>query len=154
MMTVKQSANIPLVAAAAVVAGLSLANAPAGRYSASNGMVTDNRTGLVWQQAVTDSTMFSYTWDTAKTHCSSLNLNGTGWRLPTAKELATLVDLSQTNAPYIDRVAFPSSSTFLHWTSTPHVTSSSSAWAIDFSLNYGMTTGISKGQKFNARCVR
>ncbi len=57
-----------------------------GDYTASNGIVTDTKTGLEWV-AGPDREM---TWNEAKVWVKSLNIVGTGWRMPTIKELATL----------------------------------------------------------------
>jgi hypothetical protein len=81
------------------------ASAPAGRYvvtngGTGNGTVYDTKTKLTWQQTVSSTT---YTWADAKTYCAGVgtSLGGTGWRLPTLKELQTIVDYSQSNP--IDR---------------------------------------------------
>lgn len=74
--------------------------------------VTDNRTGLVWQRMASSST---YNWDTAQAYCAELSLGGvTGWRVPSVKELLTIVDDVRRN-PAIDPLAFPNTpiSTFM-----------------------------------------
>jgi Protein of unknown function (DUF1566) len=51
-------------------------------------------TKLTWQRSVPATT---YAWDDARTLCSSgevTSLGDSGWRLPTKKELMTLVDYS------------------------------------------------------------
>jgi hypothetical protein len=57
----------------------------------------DAKTGLSWQQAPGAKA----TQADATTYCAGLNLAGTGWRLPTMKELETIVDDSRFN-PAID----------------------------------------------------
>ena len=69
------------------------ADAPAGRFAKSTGIVTDTKTGLTWQQPASSAT---YTSDAAYTYCAGL---GTGWRVPTAKELLTLVGLTPPSFP-------------------------------------------------------
>src|SRR5258706_11285535 len=71
--------------------------APAVRYRIANSTVYDTQTKLTWQQAIPKSL---YAWADAKTYCSALSLDGSGWRLPSINELQTLVDES-TN-PAID----------------------------------------------------
>jgi hypothetical protein len=63
-----------------------LASAPAGRFTASAGVVHDSKTGLNWQQAVSTTL---YTYASALTYCSGnvAALPGSGWRLPAIKEL-------------------------------------------------------------------
>ena len=54
-----------------------------------DGTVTDNRTGLIWQQGEPGA----MTWNSALTYCEGLSLAGsTDWRLPNIKELESLVD--------------------------------------------------------------
>jgi hypothetical protein len=124
------------------------ANAPAGRYTTSGGTVYDTKTKLTWQQAVAPGT---YTWANAKAYCAGLSLNGTGWRLPTIKELQTIVDESQTN-PSIDTTAFPSTPAQSFWSSSPLAGSSSNAWLVDFSFGYTNNNDVSSASL--VRCVR
>jgi hypothetical protein len=60
------------------------------------------------------------------------SLAGTGWRLPTLKELQTIVDYSQSN-PSIDSTAFPSTPADWFWSSSPVADDLAYAWAICFS---------------------
>src|SRR5437868_4121788 len=62
------------------------ADAPPGRYVISNGTVYDTKTKLQWQQSAASS---MYTFAAAKAFCSG------NWRLPTVKELLTIVDDSR-----------------------------------------------------------
>jgi hypothetical protein len=124
------------------------ANAPAGRYTTSGGTVYDTKTKLTWQQAVAPGT---YTWAGAKTYCAGLNLVGTGWRLPTIKELQTIVDDSQAN-PAIDQTAFPSTPADWFWSSSPLAGSSSVAWGVYF--NSGDTDYGDVSYTNYVRCVR
>ena len=124
------------------------ANAPGGRYTTSGGTVYDTKTKLTWQQAVPSTT---YTWIGAKAYCASLSLGGTGWCLPTVKELQTIVDDSQTN-PSIDTTAFPSTPPSYFWSSSPFAGSSSLAWNVYFSN--GITNYNAVSDTYNVRCVR
>jgi len=124
------------------------ANAPAGRYTTTGGTVYDTKTKLTWQQAVAPGT---YTWAGAKTYCSGLNLGDTGWRLPTVKELQTIVDDSQKN-PSIDTTAFPSTPADAFWSSSPFA-GSSSVWQVKFDI--GDTYGTQYIDDLDhVRCVR
>jgi Protein of unknown function (DUF1566) len=114
------------------------ANAPAGRYvvtagGTGNGTVQDTKTGLIWQQTVS---LASYDWAGAKTYCGSTavstSLGGTGWRLPTLKELQTIVDYTQATDPKIDSTAFPSTPSDTFWSSSPAAGAPSHAWLVDF----------------------
>ena len=62
------------------------------------GTVRDNRTGLTWQR---DIGTVSYSFGQAEGVCSALGTAGGGWRLPTRKELLTLVDPASAIPPSI-----------------------------------------------------
>ncbi len=134
------------------------AAAPAGHYvvtvgsGAGNGTVYDTKSKLTWQQTASSTT---YTWAEAKTYCAGVgaSLGGTGWRVPTIKELLSIVDFSQTGAPMIDPNAFPSTPSELFWSSSPLAGSSSSAWYVDF--NDGSSSAYDDvTDAYNVRCVR
>jgi hypothetical protein len=59
----------------------------AGRCNA-NGTWTDPTSSLTWQVLPTGGTT---SWDSAKSHCQTLELDGGGWRLPTIAELRSTV---------------------------------------------------------------
>ena len=127
------------------------ADAPVGQYTASMGMVTDNKTGLMWQQTKAPEPL---NWDNAKTYCTNLNLNGLGWRLPTVKELLTLVDHGKLN-PSIDTSenGFPDESGDKVWSATPFAAVPSSiAWQVHFSD--GSTYSDAMTLTYRVRCVR
>jgi len=102
--------------------------APPGRYETTDETVTDTVTLLVWQRHVEAQTR---TWDDAKSYCAALNLaEHTGdWRLPTIRELRSLLDLHQTSA--IDPTAFPGTPPGFYWSTTPSVVTTGSAWGVD-----------------------
>ncbi|MEP1487692.1 MAG: DUF1566 domain-containing protein [Algibacter sp.] len=69
-----------------------------------DGTITDNATGLMWQQADNGST---YDWKNALDYAESLTLGGeSDWRMPNAKELQSIVDYtrspSTSSSPAID----------------------------------------------------
>jgi hypothetical protein len=131
----------------AVMAGS--AEAPPARYAVSNGIVIDAKTRLNWQQAFA---LANYSQSDAQTYCASLNLGGFRWRLPTMKELLTLVDFSQSSSPTIDLGAFPSTPEDEFWTSTAFAGGSGRGLGVDFS--YGLAYTTSSSIQYNARCVR
>ncbi len=56
-----------------------------------NGTVTDNCTGLMWQQQTVSAE--TYPWDGALQYCENLDLAGyTDWRLPNVRELQSIVN--------------------------------------------------------------
>lgn len=115
------------------------------RYQANDTVVTDHKTGLVWQNSYD-----VHTFDDALTYCSDLNLGGfTDWRLPRVDELSTIVDYSQFNSA-IDGVF--KCAPYYFWTSTPDSQTSLSAWTVDF---YGGWTWVGiTDQEGYFRCVR
>jgi hypothetical protein len=137
--------------AAALVLGLAAAawaGAPAGRYTVGADTVVDTVTTLTWQRNVQAATY--YNWADAATYCGALSLSGTGWRLPTMKELQSLVDFD-TYSPAIDGVAFPATPSSSFWSST--MFNPTYAWAIDF--NDGSTSHVTDvAYGCNVRCVR
>lgn len=99
-----------------------------------NATLTDNATGLTWQQADSGSGM---DWQAALNYCEALNLAGSSdWRLPNAKELQSIVDYSRspatTNSPAIDPIFNVTAITDeagqtdypFYWSSTTHADSS------------------------------
>ena len=147
------------LAAVAVVVALTAsadASAPAGRYvvtsgGTGNGTVYDTKTKLTWQQTVPSTT---WSWADAKTYCAGVGsrLGGTSWRLPTLKELQSLVDYSQTTPPMIDSTAFPGVPSAMFWSASPLAGSSSGAWDVYFGNGQTGFCGVSG--TFNVRCVR
>jgi hypothetical protein len=123
------------------------ANAPAGHYVVNGGgTVLDTKTKLTWQQTPSSSTLNSAN---ANTYCTDA---GTGWRLPTVKELQTLVDDSVASpGPTIDAGFFPGTPAGLFWSST----STFGSWLVDFSTgNSSGYENIDSGFRQNVRCVK
>jgi hypothetical protein len=143
-----------LVGVAALAGALTIviagrASAPAGHYVITNGTVYDTKTKLTWQQVVSPST---YTQPDAVTYCAKLGLNGAKWRLPTVKELATIIDYSvPTPGPTIDSTAFPNTPAEYFWSSTPYFGILNNAWSALFL--YGLTYGNDETNTSYARCV-
>ena len=139
--------------AGGLVLGLSLAvwaAAPPGRYTLTTVTVVDTRTMLTWQRTVSTST---YTWPNATAYCQGLNLLGTGWRLPTVKELQSLVDIRAVN-PAIDTTAFPSTPVDYFWSSSPHVLDAGRVWAVSFNDGSAPNGGYNPAASARVRCVR
>lgn len=125
------------------------ADAPPDRYmvDASAGLVTDLRTGLIWQQAANANT---YTWEQAGTYCRGLRVGLTsGFRVPSLKELLTLVDPTRAR-PAIDIKAFPNTPAEWFWT----MSNSASAGPAAVSFATGGSGFYRTTEPLRVRCVR
>jgi len=113
-----------------------------------NGTITDNVTGLLWQKQDDGTTC---TWDAANTYCAGLSLTGTGWRVPTRRELMSIVDYGK-YSPSINGTYFPNTQSSWYWSSTTYASNTTYAWNVYFGngyvyVNYKTSTGY-------VRCVR
>jgi hypothetical protein len=134
------------------VAGVS---APAIRYNTDGGgtgTVLDAATGLFWQKSVTAS---SFSWSasaeagSAQAYCASLNLGNfaVGWRVPTQRELLSLVERNLA-APTINGTAFPATPSDYFWSNDIR---GGLAYVVNFSL--GGTANADPNQARRIRCV-
>lgn len=92
-------------------------------------IVVDKTTGLMWSRVTNAERK---TWSEAKRAAAALTLGGfRDWRLPTRRELLTLVDDTRSN-PTIDMAKFECESCW-YWSSTPLASSPSGyAWSVFF----------------------
>jgi hypothetical protein len=101
----------------------------AGYVNNGNGTVTDTSTGLIWQRDTPDNPM---TWAQALSYCETSTLAGyTDWRLPTRKELRSLVDYSR-YYPAINTTYFPDTVSSVYWSSTTDASTTDGAWGVYF----------------------
>ena len=135
-------------------AASAIAAAPAGRYTTTATTVFDNRTKLTWQRTASSTTMI---WEDAKTYCASPSLStalgGSGWRMPTLKELQSIVDYSQSASPPIDPTAFPATPPTYFW-SASLVPGFDAAWVVTFSNGFTQAPLKSFLGSIYVRCVR
>lgn len=125
------------------------ADGGSGRFTDhGDGTVSDDVSGLVWQQGFSPSNQSQAD---SIAYCLGLALPGSGWRLPTSDELLSIVDLTVT-APTIDGRYFPGTPSVYFWSSSPVVGSPSNGWAVLFL--YGWAAGIDQLILAPARCVR
>jgi len=113
----------------------------------ANATVYDSNTKLAWQQA---GSADMYTWSDAKTYCANTMLGGTGWRLPTVRELETIVDFSRTS-PSVDPSfqAMPAG----YWSNSTKVSSNATwAWVVSFVM--GTVASHQVTEMTYVRCVR
>jgi hypothetical protein len=136
--------------------------APPNQYTViSADEVQDNYTGLIWQRTGNSSGLI--TWDQAVAYCSSLTIGGNTWRLPSVRELATLVDETQV-APAINRTMFPSTqygarSNNWYWASHAQRNSTTAWWGLNYDDGFtGFNAGASGAWNYwtaaYAKCVR
>lgn len=121
------------------------ADAPAGRYMAGTGTVLDTKTGLTWEQPASTTPLV---WSAAKSYCTA---KGTGWRLPTIKELVSIVDFGKTTSPKIDSIFTGMVSG--DWSSTPVAGASDTFYGVNF-VNGGIDIGAGPAVTSPVRCVR
>ena len=136
-----------------VVVPDSWAVAPVGRFvvDAPAGTVLDSVTKLTWQRTIAATSKLA--WLASKDGCTNLDLAGKGWRLPTVRELRSLVDRQQ-NAPTLDPTAFPQQgASSWYWSASLVKDSPDTAWVVDFSNgeSYGELLTKTGGLR---RCVR
>jgi hypothetical protein len=136
--------------------------------------VTDNNTGLMWQKcsvgqnndATCSGTAATYNWyqasgtydasynPSSQDVCGALTLGGwSDWRLPSKKELITIVDYSiPYPGPTIRTAYFPNTIASYYWSSTTDAYYPDGAWYVDF--NYGYVYYRDKGSSVYVRCAR
>ena len=111
-------------------------------------IVTDNATGLQWQDDTAPVTM---PWQNAINYCEALNFSSKqDWRLPNINELNSLINDS-TNAPAISST-FVNTASGAYWSSTTVANKASYAWGVYFHSGYQY--GDAKTVITNVRCVR
>lgn len=120
-----------------------------------NGTITDNVTGLIWQQ----SDGGEMTIENAIIYCDNLVLGGfSDWRLPTKKESMSLMNMDKNN-PALNTLYFPNTNAEYWWTSTVNITNANSIWITNAGGGTGpklKTETISAGgvKSFHPRAVR
>lgn len=133
-----------------------------------NGTVTHQRTQLMWQRCAMGATWTGstcsgttgiYTYDAAS-QLTSRFAGYTDWRLPTATELASLVNYEKSQ-PSINTTVFPepiirypvtNGPGFQYWSSQPDVSDFSDAWAVDFT--FGVVYSYGRSYAIPVRLVR
>ena len=134
---------------------LLLAALAAGIGSAANakglsGVVLDKKNGIYWQDTA-ESKESSEDWDDAVAYCDKLELAGmTHWRLPTFKELFSIVDYTRIKPAINPVFDFVEEGTY--WTSTTFAPNVSRAWTIDFRT--GKSFYSYKTTNHTVRCVK
>ena len=122
---------------------------PAPWTDNNDGTVTDNATGLMWAQATAPDALV---WRDALAWCENLALAGySDWRLPTIKELESLMD-DGSDGSQISLAYFPDTVSSYYWTSTTNAYYTEDAWVVNFS--YGHNSYGNKAGTYYVRAVR
>jgi hypothetical protein len=151
----KRSLRTMLFAALVLSAAPVLADAPIGQYQQfvkDDDTIVDTKTLLVWERFALRQTK---TFGAASIGCPA------GFRLPTVKELLTLVDeqphqeyeFGKTVTKVIDQNAFGSytGEDAAYWSGTP-TGGTNERWGVSF--KDGTMVKLPEGQMFYARCVK
>jgi len=115
-----------------------------------NSIVIDKKNAIYWQDNLS-SQKSSKDWDDAVLYCDELVINDVDhWRLPTFKELFSIVDYARVHPAINPVFSFVNEGTY--WTSTGFAPTRSRAWTIDFRTGktyYNYTT-----TNHAVRCVK
>lgn len=107
-----------------------------------DGTVSDMQHGLMWTRCAlgqsgagcaesAEKHGWSQAMDAARSRNAANWLGHADWRVPNAKELATLVDRAHAQ-PAIDATMFPGTAPAAHWTTTSYAPDAHAAWAVFF----------------------
>jgi len=124
---------------------------PTNRYLVNAGTARDVRTGVTWQVAAFPTTQL---YDEAKASCAALSLGGAGapWRLPSVRELVTIIDESRETAPLIPPL-FEAGPKARYWSETIRANPATAAYAVDTGTANVHQESIAS-ERMAVRCVR
>lgn len=123
-----------------------------GSLQVAAGVVTDSSTHLAWQTTELETT--PRTWQQALGYCESLSHAGKDdWRLPSIKELATIVDEAATQAPVL-AADFGPDAAAQYWSSSPAPPFGGEPVAFVLDTAFGISLGLNLAESRAARCVR
>ena len=109
---------------------------PSPRFTDNaNGAICDKLTGLMWEQAPSDT---ERTWTNALTYANDLSLGGhSDWRLPNVNELESLTNAGdEDNSSWLGGQGFSNVQVSYYWSSTTYAPPTANAW------NVGMSNGV------------
>ncbi|MCC5813383.1 MAG: DUF1566 domain-containing protein [Leptospira sp.] len=127
-----------------------------------NRTIHDRTSGLTWTKCGYSQTgqncdgTGAINWAQAFEHCNQLtnvNFAGKQWRLPTIRELVTLLNPERTSSPFTYISMFPNTRQ-MYWSFTTRASDSNQAWVVNFG-NSGIQSinKVPPGAVVFARCV-
>ncbi|MEI8206741.1 MAG: DUF1566 domain-containing protein [Kiritimatiellales bacterium] len=111
----------------------------------SDGTVADNLTGLEWAQAphTLSGNSGATNWNAAVDFCNNLVYAGhSDWRLPSRKELMSLVDYGRYFPTLTTGYPFTGVQTYGYWSGTSSASNTGFAWYVD--MYYGSVESLGK----------
>lgn len=125
----------------------------AARYTDNgDGTVTDNATGLMWQQEDDDTVRM---WHAAITYCENLVVppsTYSDWRLPTSHVLRGIVVGGPNDSPSINTFKFPNTKSLGYWSSSTYAKNPNARYGVSFAGGYVYIAPTHAGGY--VRCVR
>ncbi len=123
--------------------------------TANEKTVVDNNLSLEWQQKIPEK---AYDWSSADNYCKNSNYaDKDDWRLPTPKELLSIVDNSKFD-PAIDTEYFPDTPNEWFWTSADFVSTDEKdkdkKWFVQFDKGFLSHKQKDVSEQMHVRCVR
>ena len=144
-MIMKTVTPMPLADAVAELGDLNGQTQARYVISTNGNEVTDSVTGLIWRRCAEgmkitangySGTATAYSSDQAQSWAKNEALtSGKPWRLPSLKELSSIVDSSRCN-PAIDTDAFPGTPGSPFWSAPPAADEPAYAWGVNFDYGY------------------
>lgn len=117
-------------------------------------IVFDENLKLEWQQKIPEG---SFDWQSAANHCEKEYAGSYGWRLPTPKELLSIVDNGRYD-PAINTDLFPGTNDEWFWTSADFASTDEAdkdkKWFVRFDKGFLSHKAKTESQKMHVRCVR
>ncbi|MBR4531837.1 DUF1566 domain-containing protein [bacterium] len=117
-------------------------------------IVFDENLKLEWQQKIPEG---EFDWQSAANYCGQEYAGSYGWRLPTPKELLSIVDNGKYD-PAINTDFFPGTPDEWFWTSADFASTADSdlnkAWFVRFDKGFLSHKSKTESEKMHVRCVR
>jgi len=130
-------------------------NRPVARFTdKGDGTIRDNLTGLIWLKNA--NCFGAKTWTEALSACGKLADGGCGlkdgsavgdWRLPTVKELQSLIDFGKYDPALPSGHPFTEVQSSAYWSATEYANDDNYAWHV-YSYFGGVTTNIKSGHYY------